>query len=224
MFETGVSSALGDRTVTIDLGGGQKRDGEVTLFRWEGCELSRDVPTAVPIIEPEQSEPGSGVDTFRGVRSAKGRFDELIGDLETVQGLLPHLENNCVPDAISNISGTDRCILDRFGEIVRDPLCHPFWLVVPTSQVGQESVGPDPAGMDVHRHLSGGPDTRTGNTETVPGPGGNRRDPWSDGILCRLVLPIDHCSGLRIPIAVEQDPALLVQNPTMVLSTIGIPF
>ena len=154
VLESRVSSTRGDGTISVDLRGGQEGDREMPLFRGWGQQFSRDIAAAIPFREPEHTQSRGGVDPFRGIRTAQCRFDEVIGNLETVQGLLPDLEDHRIPDARSDSTGSYGRVLNGFGEIAGSTLHLSTGVIVPAILMRQKTVGPHPAGMNIYLDLA----------------------------------------------------------------------
>ena len=224
MLEAGVPAPLGHGTVPVRLDGGKERGGKATRFGIQGVQYSGKVPAIFPLPEPQEAKSGGHLHPFGGIRTAQGGLYEVAWDLEPVQGLLPHLQDHGIPGPGTDIGGTHRRVMDGRREIVRGPPCDPPGPVVHARLSDRQTVGPDASRAEVDGDLPRGEDPGGLHPEALRGPGRDRCDPGTHGVPCRMILPVDHGHCLRIPVAVKEDPALLVQDPPVTDPTTGIPF
>ena len=99
VLEAAVTAALNDRAIAARCRERRERRMELAARREVIAKLGDDRAAVVAVGEPVEPERERGLDPLRGVGATERVLDQLVGGLETVQGLAPDLEDHGVARA-----------------------------------------------------------------------------------------------------------------------------
>jgi hypothetical protein len=207
VLEARVAAVVHDGAVAGDDDRRVERHGQTPLRVEVVAQVVGDaVAGVVGVGKPQQAEGHRGVDALGRVGAAERRLDQLARHLEAVHLLAPDFEHHGVAGARNDGRRVERRVLNRRLEVGGDAR-H----VGRAVEADEQPVGPDAARRDHEAHLPAH-ERRRANQEALGGVGRDGGHVGAEGVAARGVLPVVGEAGLRVPVAVEQDAPLLVQD------------
>ena len=226
MLKPCIAAFLDHRTIAIDRHRRFEFDDELTLLSEIVFQRADDRIARIIHGHPVEPKSKRSLDTLRRIHASKGRFDQQSRILKRTQFLEPRFQNHRVAITGGRNSAGQRSRLDRRAKIARRAdrvdsgrehgRLFVFW------QIDEESIRPHPSLVQGDFDLTAR-DFGFGNLKTERFISRNRRHSGSERITRGTLLPFAHDVGLRVPIPIEQDTALLVERATKIARCVFIP-